>query len=99
MTSTGLHDISSESSPIYEIRVCGVLDPKWCSLFEGMTLEVVQGDAQPVTVVRVAVQDQAALAGVLDALFGANAKVLSVNAVEPAAQNEPLQQTNPVNRE
>jgi len=99
MTFTGLHDISGGSSALYEIRVCGVLDPTWCSLFEGMTLEVVDDDAQPVTVVRVEVQDQAALAGVLDALFGANAKVLSVNAVEPAAQNEPLHQTNPVNRE
>ena len=83
MTFTGLHDISGGSSALYEIRVCGVLDQTWCSLVEGMTLEVVRVDAQPVTVVRVAVQDQAALAGVLDALFGANAKVLSVNAVEP----------------
>jgi hypothetical protein len=84
-SSTDPHDISSESSPIYEIRVCGVLDPEWCSLFEGMTLEVVHGDAQPVTVIRMAVQDQAALAGVLDALFGVNAKVLSVNTTQPVA--------------
>ena len=85
MTFTDLHDISGDSSALYEIRVGGALDPKWCSLFEGMTLEVVHDDAQPVTVVRLAVQDQAALAGVLDALFGANAQVLSVNAAEPPA--------------
>jgi hypothetical protein len=49
-----------------------------------MTLEVVREEAQPLTVIRVVVQDQAALASLLDALFGLNARVLSVTAVEAA---------------
>ncbi len=47
-----------------------------------MTIEVVEDEAQPVTVVRVVVQDQAVLAGLINALFGINATVLSVKAVE-----------------
>ena len=69
---------------LYEIRVCGAFDQKWCGLVEGMTLEVVHDEAQPVTVIRAVVQDQAALAGLLDALFGLNARVLSVTALETA---------------
>ena len=69
---------------LYEIRVRGAFDQTWCGLAEGMTLEVVHDEAQPVTVIRVGVQDQAALAGLLDALFGLNARILSVTALEAA---------------
>jgi hypothetical protein len=69
---------------LYEIRVRGAFDQKWSDLAEGMTLEVVYEEAQPVTVIRVVVQDQAALAGLLDALFGLNARVISVTTLEAA---------------
>ena len=60
----------------------GALDPTWCELTDEMTLEVVVVDDQPVSVARVRVQDQAALAGLLDALFCLNVTVLSVEALE-----------------
>jgi hypothetical protein len=75
---------SGDMPALYEIRVRGAFDQKWSDLAEGTTLEVVYEEAQPVTVIRLVVQDQAALAGVLDALFGLNARVLSVTTVQAA---------------
>ena len=82
MTSSGPHDLSSDMPILYEIRVRGGFDETWSDLMEGMTLEVVRDEGQPITVVHVVVQDQAALAGLLDTLFSFNATVLSVTALE-----------------
>ena len=84
MTSSERLDALYDGPALYEIRVRGVFDQKWRGLMEGMTLEVVHEEDQPVTVIRVVVQDQAALAGLLDALFGLNARLLSVTALEAA---------------
>jgi hypothetical protein len=84
MTSADRPDASGDAPTLYEIRVRGAFDGTWCDLVEGMTLEVVQEESQPVTVIRVIVQDQAALAGLLDALFGLNAMVLSVTSLQAA---------------
>jgi len=81
MTSADRPDAPGDTPTLYEIRVRGAFDQKWRGLLEGMTLEVVHEGDQPVTVIRVVVQDQAALAGLLDALFGLNAKVLAVTAL------------------
>ena len=62
----------------YEIRVVGALDRTWSDTFGGMTLTHDAGAAEsPVTVLE-GVLDQAALAGVLDTLFGLGLTVLSV---------------------
>ncbi len=82
MAPDSLPDISAATPALYEICVRGVLDEEWRDFCEGMTVEVVENDARPVTVVRVVVQDQAGLAGLITALFGINATVLSVKAVE-----------------
>lgn len=82
MTARPLPDIPMDTPVLYEIRVRGALDPTWCELTDEMTLEVVVIDDQPVSVARVRVQDQAALAGLLDALFCLNVTVLSVEALE-----------------
>jgi hypothetical protein len=84
MTSRALPDVPMDTPALYEIRVRGALDPTWCELCDEMTLEVVNSDDQPVTVARVRVQDQAALAGLLDALFCLNVTLLSVEALELA---------------
>jgi hypothetical protein len=81
MTSADRPDAPGDTPTLYEIRVRGAFDQKWRGLLEGMTLEVVYEEDQPVTVIRVVVQDQAALAGLLDALFGLNARVLAVTAL------------------
>jgi hypothetical protein len=84
MTSADRPDAPGDTPTLYEIRVRGAFDQKWRGLLEGMTLEVVHEESQSVTVIRVVVRDQAALAGLLDALFGLNARVLSVTALEAA---------------
>jgi hypothetical protein len=84
MTSADRPDAHDDMPALYEIRVRGAFDQKWRGLMEGMTLEVVHEESQSVTVIRVVVRDQAALAGLLDALFSLNARVLSVTALEAA---------------
>jgi hypothetical protein len=84
MTSADRPDAPDDMPALYEIRIRGAFDQKWRGLMEGMTLKVVHEEAQPVTVIRVVVRDQAALAGLLDALFGLNARVLSVTILEAA---------------
>jgi hypothetical protein len=84
MTLSDRSDTLGDMPALYEIRLRGAFDQKWSDLAEGMTLEVVYEEAQPVTVIRLVVQDQAALAGVLDALFGLNARILSVTTVQAA---------------
>jgi hypothetical protein len=83
MTPSGLPDPSSDTLILYEIRIRGALDERSCDLLEGMTLDILRDEGQPVTVVHVVAQDQAALAGLLDTLFSLNATVLSVTALEP----------------
>jgi hypothetical protein len=73
-----------DAPALYEIRVRGALDKGWCDLSEDMTLKVVTVDGHPVTVALVRVRDQAALAGLLDALFCLNVTVLSVEALAVA---------------
>ena len=74
-------DIPLDAPIDYEIVVRGALDPSWSASFEGMTLAVTREDGPPITLLRGLLVDQAALAGVLDRLFGLNVTVLSVNAV------------------
>ena len=82
MTSSGLPNLSSDTPILYEIRIRGALDETSCDLIEGMTLEVAHDESQPITVVHTVVRDQAALAGMLDALFSLNVTVLSVTTLE-----------------
>ncbi len=84
MKSTSLPDIPSDTPILYEIRVRGAFDQTWSDLAENVTFEAVQEHSQVATVIRAVVQDQAALAGLLDALFSLNAVVLSVVVVEAA---------------
>ena len=84
MASAHASDISADKPALYEIRVRGTLGDNWREIVEDLTLEVIEVDDQPVTVLRATLRDQAALAGLLDALFGVNATVLSVEAIEPA---------------
>jgi hypothetical protein len=84
MTPTQPPGIPGDTPTLYEIRVRGAFDQSWCDVIDGMTLEVVHDKPHTVTVFRVVVQDQAALAGLMDLMFGVNATVLSVTALEAA---------------
>ncbi len=67
---------------LYEVRVRGILPESWCSLMDSMAMTIADVDGERVTVIRVMIEDQAALAGLLDALFGLNATVISVGVLE-----------------
>ena len=84
MTSTNVPCTPSDMPTHYEIRVRGAFCHTWCDLTEDATFEVVQEKDQIVTVIHAVIPDQAALAGLLDALFRINATVLSVTAAETA---------------
>lgn len=80
--NSALPDVPACEDVLYEIHVKGALDPSWSKLMDGMTLEVVDSGHRSRTVLRIRVQDQAALAGLLDSLFRLNATVLSVEALD-----------------
>lgn len=79
MTSSGLPELSSDTPILHEIRIRGAFDETSCDFSEGITPEVVRYEAQPAMVSRAVVQDQAALAGALDALFSVNATAFTAS--------------------
>lgn len=62
---------------IYQIRLQGILDPKWTSWFEGLTIVEVEGE----TLLTGPFIDQAALRGVLNKLWDLNLNLISLNPV------------------
>jgi hypothetical protein len=59
-----------EVSATYEIRVQGSLDQKWSGRLQGLGITVKESpDRLPVTILAGRLRDQAALLGVLNALF------------------------------
>jgi hypothetical protein len=74
----------------YEIRVEGCLDERWSDWFEGMTIRVErEGDGPPVTTLTGTVTDQAALQGMLRALYTLGLTVRSVTRIDPDAVAQP----------
>lgn len=66
----------------YQIKVQGRLDARWSDWFEGMTIAVQQvGDGPPMTTLTGTVVDQAALQGMLRALYTLGLPVLSVRCI------------------
>ena len=73
---------TSSACAAYEIRVVGALESTWSDAFGGMTLTHDAGATGSSVTVLEGALDQAALAGVLDALFGLGLTVLSVRVIE-----------------
>jgi len=70
--------------PCYQIHVEGVLDPQWSDCLAGLDISVREEPAQPpVTVLTGPLADQAALQGVLDALFMLKMPLLMVERCRP----------------
>jgi hypothetical protein len=75
----------SGSSPAYEIRVQGRLDPRWSSWFDGFTLT----DADDgTTVITGPVVDQAALHGLLQSFRDLGLPLLSVTQGPSAGEED-----------
>jgi hypothetical protein len=64
---------------IYQIRVQGMIDPKWSDLLQGMKIWVTKREGGPsITTLEGELSDQAALAGVLNTIYEMHLPVLSV---------------------
>jgi hypothetical protein len=75
--------ISVDNPAIYSIRVVGRLDQSWSNRLGGMTISVSSQEGQSaVSTLSGAMIDQAALFGVLKALYDMHLPLLSVECLE-----------------
>lgn len=88
---TGIGDLAKHAKRLpgldcpatYRITVQGQLDERWSEWFGGMTVDVERtGDSAPVTTLTGTVADQAALQGILHALYTLGLPVCSVTCLE-----------------
>lgn len=71
--------LTFDSPAVYQICVCGSIAPSWKDRLEGMSIHQVSRENKPtITVLHGMLFDQAALAGVLNTLYGLHLPVLSV---------------------
>jgi hypothetical protein len=74
--------VTMHGPAVYEIHVRGVLDASWINMTEIQSFAVVEAaDQGAVTVLSSTFQDQAALHGFLDWLYGFNLPLISVQHV------------------
>jgi len=72
-------ELTLDTPATYRIRVKGYLDSSWADCLSGLTIsQSAQGDEPVVTTLYGQVLDQAALAGVLNGLYGLHLPLLSV---------------------
>jgi hypothetical protein len=72
-------ELKLDTPATYRIQVKGYLDSSWSDRLSGLTISPSsQGDEPAVTTLYGQVLDQAALAGVLSALYGLHLPLLSV---------------------
>jgi hypothetical protein len=71
--------------PAYEIRVAGLLAPRWSAWFDGMTIDPA---ADGTTVIRGPVVDQAALHGLLQKLRDVGIPLVSLTQIPSTAPVE-----------
>ena len=72
-------ELTLDTPATYRIRVKGYLDSSWSDCLSGLTIsQSAQGDEPVVTTLYGQVLDQAALAGVLNGLYGFHLPLLSV---------------------
>jgi hypothetical protein len=75
-------ELTLDTPATYRIRVKGYLDSSWSDRLSGLTISPSsQGDEIEVTTLSGQVADQAALAGVLSALYGLHLPILSVECL------------------
>jgi hypothetical protein len=75
-----LRDVNYFDQPaVYSIRVRGRIDPSWSTRLEGMVIHPSSDDlGSPATTLEGEINDQSALAGVLNTLYELHLPVLSV---------------------
>ena len=74
----------------YRIRIEGSLESSWSDRLGGMAITTsCRGDEAPATTLYGPLQDQAALLGVLNALYGMHLPLLSVECLAGGPAGEP----------
>ena len=82
MDTLSANDLEFDGPAVYRIRVSGQLSASWSGRLGGMTITVFSSDTGPrVTSLVGELNDQADLAGVLNALYGLHLPVLSVECL------------------
>jgi hypothetical protein len=67
---------------LYQIQVQGRLPDTWHEMFGGLRAQI-EGEGQVITTLTGCLSDQAALNGILQALYGLGLALLSVRRLEP----------------
>jgi hypothetical protein len=76
-------DLKFEASASYRIRVQGHLDDSWSDRLGGMVItRAFTADREPMTILIGNLLDQAALAGVMSALYNMHLSVISVEFLD-----------------
>jgi hypothetical protein len=73
--------LTLDSPAVYVIRVAGILDEKWSDYLGGLAITTAdpgQGKVKPITILEGELIDQAALLGVLNALYDYHYPLISV---------------------
>lgn len=76
--------IGLTQAAVYEIRVRGVLDARWQSWFEGVTITANDDE----TIIQGMIADQAALHGLLTRIRDLGLPLIAVNQIEANACSE-----------
>lgn len=75
----------ASNAGVYSITVGGILDPQWAAWFAPMTLTTrVDPTGTPVSTLQGAINDQAALRGIVNRLWNLNLTVLELRRLPPA---------------
>jgi len=76
-------NLKFEAPAPYRIRVLGHLDDSWSDRLGGMVLtRAFTADKQPMSILIGHLRDQAALSGVMNALYGLHLSVISVELLD-----------------
>ncbi|MFT5701579.1 MAG: hypothetical protein ACI8ZB_004474 [Desulforhopalus sp.] len=76
-------DLKFEAPASYQIRVQGHLDDGWSDRLGGMVItRAFAEDRQPMSILIGHLKDQAALSGVMNALYGLHLSVISVELLD-----------------
>lgn len=76
-------DLKFEAPASYRIRVLGHLDDRWSDRLGGMVLtRAFTKNNRPMTILIGQLNDQAALSGVMNALYGLHLSIFSVELID-----------------
>ena len=77
------HKYPCDESMIYRIRIRGALDERWSTFLGGMRITTSRvGDHEVVTTLSGQLRDQAALVGVINALYDMHLPILQVECLD-----------------